>query len=269
MDQFTSFCGKFRAQWRSCATGAGGRISMTRRNWYCQITSTCALLGLALVVACGGTVRVEPGAAGAGAPGAESGGSGGVTAPSSAAGSANSGHAGSSPGGAGSSMSGAGEAGTAGDAGAPGTCVFEGVEYAIGQRFACDCNTCWCEADGSVSGTDVGCGDCYYAGQGYFIGEKFPDRDGCNQCECADTGLVSCTEAYCGCHPSRESYRDYVATSCELIDYECPSNTVAFSNECGCGCEQGARCPEQVQCFPGDDACEPWRELCPYSELSL
>jgi len=225
-----------------------------------------ALLALSGVVACGGTAKVEPGAAGAGSM-AQGGTPASAGAPPLTAGSGNSNGVGGSSGASGSMAS----AGASGDAGAPGTCVVGGVVHAIGERFACDCNTCWCEPDGSISGTQIACNECQYAGQSYRVGEKFPDRDGCNQCECMSSG-ASCTEKYCGCHPDQEWYRHYTATSaasCALIDYVCAEHTVAFSNDCGCGCEQGLSCPEYIDCIPGSTTCASMKALCPFSIPAL
>jgi hypothetical protein len=51
-----------------------------------------------------------------------------------------------------------------------------------------------------------------------------------------------------------EPDRRYVAktpATCALIDFSCPANTAYFGNDCGCGCEQGADCPDSVDCMPG------------------
>lgn len=75
------------------------------------------------------------------------------------------------------------------------------------------------------------------------------------------------------CDPEREHDRHYVAEStetCAVIDYACPEDTTGFSNECGCGCEQPAECPEFVNCEPRlDPGYEPdplcSSEDCPYT----
>ena len=245
-----------------------------------RIRLAFALLGLSAVVACGGTVTVDPGgAAGAGAgsgaaPPGGSPGTGGASAPASKGGSGNTGNVGSVPGDApGSSGSGGeaaqgGEGGEGGEGGASGSCVVNGVAHAIGEPFACDCNTCWCEADGSVSTTLIACNECNYAGKSYDFGEKFPSRDGCNQCEC-QFGQISCTEIACACAPDKEWFRHYTTTSpetCALADFICPTNTRHFGNQCGCGCEQADTCPEWISCEPGNTSCESMRALCPYSQ---
>ena len=237
-----------------------------------RIRLAFALLGLSAVVACGGTVTVDPGgAAGAGAgsgaaPPGGSPGTGGASAPASKGGSGNTGNVGSVPGDAPGSSGSGGEAaqgGEGGEGGASGSCVVNGVAHAIGEPFACDCNTCWCEADGSVSTTLIACNECNYAGKSYDFGEKFPSRDGCNQCEC-QFGQISCTEIACACAPDKEWFRHYTTTSpetCALVDFICPTNTRHFGNQCGCGCEQADTCPEWISCEPGNTSCESMRAL--------
>lgn len=64
------------------------------------------------------------------------------------------------------------------------------------------------------------------------------------------------------CDPQSERDRKYVATNpgaCALIDYLCPVNTTYFGNDCGCGCEQDASCPDYVDCMPGPG---PQNSLC-------
>ena len=176
---------------------------------------------------------MEPNAGAGAAPGPQGGAPGGGGTPGSA---------GTPPAKAGSGS--AGSPGTSGGeggvAGATGACVVGGVAHRVGEPFACDCNTCWCDADGRISSTLIACYACTYAGEGHQAGEVFPAGDGCNQCSCSAEGEVLCTEAYCSCDPAREPYRTYVAldpTKCAAIDYVCPPNAAPFNNECGCGCE--------------------------------
>jgi hypothetical protein len=240
-----------------------GRASLSRRV---QLAFT--LLGLSLVVACGGSVVGEPGGVAGAGPGAEGGAPGSAGASTPSAGSGNSGNVGSSPGGAPSS------AGAGGEAGATSVCQIDGQPHAIGERFACGCNTCWCEADGTISSTLVECHDrCEYAGKSYRLGETFPAEDGCNQCACEEFGQVSCTEALCSCYPEKEWNRHYAglsAADCASIDYACPANTVAFSAaDCGCGCEQDSDCPAWIDCEPGaNNGCEMLKAQCPYSDVA-
>ena len=207
---------------------------------------------------CGGSAKIdggEPGGAGQGAGGAGS--NGGAAGSMHPGGVAGSGFAGSSS--AGSSAG-----------GAPG-CISNGVSHAFGEKFACDCNTCWCNPDGSISSTAIACATCTYQGQGRFGGESFPDKDGCNTCTCEDDGSVACTDKACACNPDVEYWRHYVAdpNTCALADLACPENTKGFGNECGCGCEQAESCPEWVNCQPGAGAnCDELLAKCPYSKVA-
>ena len=78
-----------------------------------------------------------------------------------------------------------------------------------------------------------------------------------------------------GCDPDSEYNRKYIAMGpeCGLIDYTCTAPTEPFGNECGCGCEQDADCPQTVDCSPGP---EPRPECsdellarCPYTLRAL
>lgn len=217
---------------------------------------TFAWLSWAAVVACGGTAKVESGAAGS---------SGSLTAPSS---SGSSGVGAYSDGGSVAvggqiGISVGGEPGSGG-----GACAVDGTVYLVGQPFACGCNTCRCEADGSISSGANGCKICVYQGELHAPGEKFPDRDGCNECECSSAGEVSCTEKACECQPEKEWYRRYAtrsANECSLIDFVCAANTTHFTNGCGCGCEELLDCPRWIDCEPGNPSCSTMMKRCPFS----
>lgn len=154
-------------------------------------------------------------------------------------------------------------------------CTWKGVEHQAGESFPAgdDCNTCTCMDDGSVECTEIACASCVYAGATYQPGDMFPALDGCNDCTCDTSGAVSCTKLACACDPSKEWWRDYVATDpaqCAVIDFACPENTVGFSNECGCGCEQSAACPEYFDCMPPSPCdIEKIEAECPYSVIAL
>jgi hypothetical protein len=81
---------------------------------------------------------------------------------------------------------------------------------------------------------------CTYDGKGYSAGEAFSANDGCNTCSCNANGTVSCSKLKCTCDPQNEPWRTYLATpqQCISIRYACPMNQVPFSNACGCGCEK-------------------------------
>jgi hypothetical protein len=119
---------------------------------------------------------------------------------------------------------------------------------------------------------------CRYEGVDYSVGSSFPSRDGCNTCGCVSTGsgsAIACTDEACKCDPSAEGYREYAATDpekCKALDYACPPNTRMFTNECGCGCEQGVECPSFYKCLPdGTDMaeCSSLPKTCPYTEILL
>ena len=154
-------------------------------------------------------------------------------------------------------------------------CFHNGQVYQPGQSFPAGdgCNTCVCAPDGTVSCTEADCAKiCTYGGKEYGPGEDFPALDGCNKCECLGDGSVSCTEINCPCDPAKEWWRDYVAEdpqTCAVIDYACPENTVAFSNACGCGCEQDASCPQYFDCMPPAGCNVPdLKKKCPYSGIA-
>lgn len=251
---------------------------MKRFRW------ACAWLGLAAVVACGGTAKVESGTAGSGSR--ADGGTGNVGSFTAGGGSGNTGNLGSTAGNAGSSNGIAGGAGSAGVGnpsvggsvavggyGAGGepaaACEVDLVVHLVGEPFACDCNTCWCEADGTIESGDNGCKVCVYLGEIHAPGETFPDRDGCNECECSSTGKVTCTDNACECQPETEwFYRRYSSNSakvCGFVTFDCPTNTTPFNDTCGCGCEEATDCPHWIDCEPGNLACATMMKRCPYS----
>lgn len=84
---------------------------------------------------------------------------------------------------------------------------------------------------------------CTYEDQQYTEGDSFGASDGCNTCACDATGSVACTEMECGCNPATESHRTYLGTpdQCMVMRYSCPAGQILFSNDCGCGCETVAR----------------------------
>jgi hypothetical protein len=155
------------------------------------------------------------------------------------------------------------------------SCVYGGTTYKPGDTFADvdGCNTCTCLQAGDVACTDRACSSCTYAGKTYKLGDTFPATDGCNTCTCAADGSgVACTKKACLCDPSKEWYRKYVGTSpaqCAVIDFVCPANTTYFANDCGCGCQQGASCPQWFDCMP-PKPCDPVqiKADCPYSGIA-
>ncbi len=153
------------------------------------------------------------------------------------------------------------------------TCLHEGQSYPPGSSFPAGdgCNTCTCDEMGNVGCTEMACPSCEYLGQTYSVGDEFPAGDGCNTCTCGAGGNVGCTKIACVCDPATEWHREYVALSpaeCAVIDYTCPPNTTPFANDCGCGCEQSATCPEYFDCMPPSTCDIPQIEAdCPYSTI--
>jgi hypothetical protein len=157
------------------------------------------------------------------------------------------------------------------------TCSYGGNTYNEGDSFpATDgCNTCSCGPEGTVACTRIACSTtCNYGGNTYKTGDSFPSTDGCNTCSCSEGGVVACTEKACApkCDPATEFNRKYVGTpeQCMLIRFVCETGTSYFSNECGCGCEQPADCPEWINCMPGPkvSTCSADRARCPFSQVA-
>jgi hypothetical protein len=151
----------------------------------------------------------------------------------------------------------------------------DGTIHPVGDTWQEACNTCECLAGAETSCTEIACpeGDCVYGGETYAAGESFPSLDGCNSCTCAAGGGIACTGAVCACDPDSEWWREYVGDSpeeCMVIDFACPENTTMFGNECGCGCEQSAACPQTFDCQPPTPCdIEAISSECPYSVIAL
>lgn len=80
-----------------------------------------------------------------------------------------------------------------------GECSYDGETYSVGESFADECNTCTCEAGGSVVCTKQACTEefCSYNGQTFAVGESFDAGDGCNTCTCESADVVACTNTSC------------------------------------------------------------------------
>src|SRR6185437_449795 len=82
--------------------------------------------------------------------------------------------------GGGATSANGGSTGASGD-----VCSYNGTRHAAGESFPASdgCNTCTCEANGSVVCTTLGCGTesgtggCFYDGNGYGFGQSFPAGD--------------------------------------------------------------------------------------------
>ncbi len=116
------------------------------------------------------------------------------------------------------------------------------------------CNVCECTSSDEVQCTANACGaPCVYAGQQQTPGSTFPSLDGCYTCQCDDDGGFTCTKLACACDATTEWWREYAGMSpseCAVIDFDCPTNTTMFGNDCGCGCEQSQACAETYDCEP-------------------
>lgn len=252
------------------------------------MTTRALALSSLIVVACGGNIGggVGRGGSEAGASNAGGASNGGVSAGGAPAGGTGGGV------GAGGLVGGFAGMGTGGGidcsnvgCGAPPVCT---------EGCGAPCGCCPC-ADGDtevVNGTTYVCGGgcyapvappvdggsptCAFGGRVYQAGQTFRAGDGCNTCTCSG-GLAACTDKACMCDPQSEVHqRAYVGTSaaaCATIKFDCPANTTAFQNPCGCGCEQGVDCPDWFDCQPSP-AVPPcnttWIQAeCPFSGIAF
>ena len=158
-------------------------------------------------------------------------------------------------------------------------CVHDGVEYAPGDSFPAGdgCNTCTCQGDGMAICTEIACAPiCTYKSHEYLSGDTFGAGDGCGTCTCLADGKVECIyPTACTCEAVDGEGLDYVGNSvveCADIDFDCPTNTTFFENDCGCGCEQDPSCPNMVNCKPTstDPACSDpeFSKKCPYTYMT-
>ena len=94
---------------------------------------------------------------------------------------------------------------------------------------------------------------------------------------------ICCTQIWCikgskdagTCNPSTDYNLHYASTNvtqCQALDFVCPTNTTYFSNACGCGCQQSASCPQNVDCMPGtgtlSSLCSD-NTICPYTTRAM
>lgn len=136
-----------------------------------------------------------------------------------------------------------------------GECVVDGQSYEVGDTFSDDCNTCTCEAGGSVSCTDIACSDgCVFDGSFRDIGETFVAPDGCNTCTCIANDNVQCTTLGCGCEGP--------TPACDPPGPSCTSTAVCAAEGWECvdeckGCEgPPPPCQEPPPgCFYGEPEC--------------
>jgi hypothetical protein len=234
------------------------------------------LLGVLAGAACGGRSDEDDGS------GSSKAGRGGASGGSSAGGS-----------------SGTAGAIAAGSAGNGGTAITGGSSGAGGAGAA----------TGGMDGGRAGTGGTGVAGSGVCCnavpvcgpGEREVQTSAdCAQIPMCHAVTLCCTTIYCSvltpggggaagtggsggegggpadCDPETEHDRDYIGTSpaaCSVIRYACPEHTTGFHNDCGCGCEQDASCPEFVDCMPGSDpkpgCSSEERARCPYTDVAF
>ena len=129
-----------------------------------------------------------------------------------------------------------------------------------------------------LGAADAGDATCQYGGTMHAAGTTFYATDDCNVCSCEASGVVSCTKKTCApCDSSVDDHRHgYIGKSpmeCSTIRYKCGPNTEPFINDCGCGCEQAASCPEYFDCqpSPGSPPCDTQALMmqCPYSGIAF
>jgi hypothetical protein len=133
------------------------------------------------------------------------------------------------------------------------------------------CETIWCAPEVQCGAVPT-CDD----GDEQIEGEC-PASSSCyTRTLCGST--ITCEEGDGGetCNPELELDRNYVGMSpseCALIDFACPEHTEYFGNDCGCGCEQAADCPDFVDCMPGPEqrpgCSQEERARCPYTVVAF
>jgi hypothetical protein len=134
------------------------------------------------------------------------------------------------------------------------------------------CSTVWCLPTSQCQAIPV-CDD----GDEEIEGEC-PASSSCySRTVCGTT--ITCEEGKDSggeCNPEEEPDRNYVGDSpeeCAVIDFACPEHTEYFGNDCGCGCEQAADCPDYVDCMPGPEprpGCSTEeRARCPYTVVAF
>ncbi|MFT3768349.1 MAG: hypothetical protein QM820_23115 [Minicystis sp.] len=79
-----------------------------------------------------------------------------------------------------------------------GGCFDDAGPHEVGETWGDDCNQCTCLASGDIACTGELCPvTCEWEGQTYTPGQQFPAGDGCNTCECEPDGIVGCTLVAC------------------------------------------------------------------------
>ena len=103
---------------------------------------------------------------------------------------------------------------------------------------------------GSGGSSDPGTPSCVYQGRGYASGESFPAGDGCNTCSCDADGSVGCTEIGCGnamCFTLEAEYGKYIesAATC-MSDGDC---ALPFPSALTCGCPRWVNASRMMEIY--------------------
>jgi len=213
------------------------------------------VLWAAFAFACGGQSESNdaPGSGGAGSGATGGAGTGG--AGTGGTGTGGTGTGGASTGGAGTGGAGTGGLGTGGmpiccgafpacDAGEVEVTVEDCVPPTTCRQVSICCSTILCASVPTCDGLPV-CdeGDTP-------LPPTCPPELYCYERERCGA-VITCRDDFCD--PESEHNRSYVGESperCAVIDFGCTGETSYFYNDCGCGCEQDASCPESVDCSP-------------------
>lgn len=234
-------------------------------SWYLRPSSwTLAVLLTSSIAACGGTyVPGDGGSNSGGSPGDDGGTDG------------NDGVGGAATGGTGTG--GAGTGGTSPGDGGAGCCLAvatcDGTDKQVDSEADCPddrscysrtvcCSTVWCVQEAPVCDGFPSCAESE------IQVPSCPAKGDCTERSlCGNT--ITCMVRGSACYPGYEPDRDYASESpdmCTVIDYVCPAGTTAFSNDCGCGCEQPEECPDYLNCTPSGDPEDVHDPLCDSDE---
>src|SRR5690606_15338099 len=167
------------------------------------------------------------------------------------------------------------------DSGAPWCPEFDTCKRGADQRLApgeeCppgrDCYVdAWC-------GRDVHCVK--------FVDDECTDRPTCDPGQLSSpacTGVGVCeTRSLCGhaivcetplvgaCQSKDRVFAATLTEECSARSLRCPEGSSSCSDECGCGCEQPADCPEGVNCQPGSEGQSPLCQStdCPFTKRAF
>jgi hypothetical protein len=121
-------------------------------------------------------------------------------------------------------------------------CEYGGETYAEGDSFASTdgCNSCSCEAGGSVACTEIACNTttCEIDGTTYQVGDTWQLE--CNTCSCDSSGDVACTAQACA---STCEYGGITYQSGESFDSTDGCNTCTCDTQGLVACTDAA-CPQ-------------------------